>query len=100
MTTRVMTADANLVSAPERRRRLHLARRFTSLLVFLIVIVQVYPLVWLFVTSLRPAQEFAGGNAFGAGCCYAGGQRAAYPTWERQREYRKVRHYQGRVERQ
>ena len=53
------------VSAPERRRRLNLARSFTNLLVVLIVVVQVYPLVWLFVTSLRPAQEFASGNAFG-----------------------------------
>lgn len=51
--------------APRRRRRLHLARKFASLLVALIVAVQVYPLLWLFVTSLRPAQEFAGGNPFG-----------------------------------
>lgn len=53
------------VSLPERRRRLHLARNFASVLVILIVIVQVYPLAWIFITSLRPAQEFASGNAFG-----------------------------------
>jgi len=53
------------VSAPERRRRLHLARKGVNLLVILIVAAQVYPLVWLFVTSLRPAQELASGNAFG-----------------------------------
>jgi raffinose/stachyose/melibiose transport system permease protein len=49
----------------QRRRRLHLARRFASILVAVIVAVQVYPLLWLFITSLRPAQEFAGGNPFG-----------------------------------
>lgn len=65
MTTGLHAPVAARVSGPERRRRLHLARNFASLLVLLIVIVQVYPLVWLFVTSLRPAQEFAGGNAFG-----------------------------------
>jgi raffinose/stachyose/melibiose transport system permease protein len=65
MTTQLTRTLNESVSAPERRRRLHLARNFASLLVLLIVIVQVYPLVWLFVTSLRPAQEFAAGNAFG-----------------------------------
>lgn len=53
------------ISTAERWRRLHLARRFASFLVILIVVVQVYPLAWLFITSLRPAQEFASGNAFG-----------------------------------
>lgn len=53
------------ISTAERWRRLHLARKLASSLVILIVIVQVYPLAWLFVTSLRPAQEFASGNAFG-----------------------------------
>ncbi len=45
--------------------RLGLARRFATLLVWLIVAVQVYPLAWMLVTSLRPADEFASGNAFG-----------------------------------
>jgi raffinose/stachyose/melibiose transport system permease protein len=48
-----------------RRRPLHLARKSASILIAVIVAVQVYPLGWLFVTSLRPAQEFAGGNPFG-----------------------------------
>lgn len=65
MTTQRANAPTRDVSAPERRRRLHLARTFTTLLVWLIVLVQVYPLAWLFITSLRPAQEFASGNAFG-----------------------------------
>ncbi len=48
-----------------RRRRLDIARSFSTALVALIVVVQVYPLVWLIVTSLRPAGEFASGNSFG-----------------------------------
>ncbi|HMQ64968.1 MAG TPA: carbohydrate ABC transporter permease [Arachnia sp.] len=56
---------ASTIPAPERRRRLHLARKFVNVLVILIVAVQVYPLLWLFVTSLRPNQELASGNAFG-----------------------------------
>ena len=40
---------------------------------------------WLGVSS--------GHAAIGAGCRCAGCQRAAYPTWEGQREYRKVRHH-------
>lgn len=48
-----------------RHRRLDLARAFSTALVVIIVIIQVYPLGWLIVTSLRPAGEFASGNAFG-----------------------------------
>lgn len=33
-------------------------------LIVVLVIVQVYPLVWIFLTALRPAQEFAAGNPF------------------------------------
>lgn len=47
------------------RTRLDIARYLTVALVIAIVIVQVYPLVWLFITSLRPAQDFASGNPFG-----------------------------------
>lgn len=48
-----------------RTRRLSFAKSLTTGLVVAIVIVQVYPLAWLFVTSLRPAQDFAAGNPFG-----------------------------------
>ncbi|GHF04143.1 carbohydrate ABC transporter permease [Pseudolysinimonas yzui] len=48
-----------------RPRRLSFAKSLTTGLVVAIVIVQVYPLAWLFVTSLRPAQDFAAGNPFG-----------------------------------
>jgi raffinose/stachyose/melibiose transport system permease protein len=50
--------------APERARRLRLARHGVTLLVAAIVLVQVYPLVWVLLTSLRPAGEFAAGNPF------------------------------------
>lgn len=54
--------------AQERRRRASRqrhARRSASALVWVIVAIQVYPLVWLFVTSLRTPNDFAGENAFG-----------------------------------
>jgi raffinose/stachyose/melibiose transport system permease protein len=48
-----------------RRTRLTFAKYLTTGLVVAIVIVQVYPLAWVFGTSLRPAQDFASGNPFG-----------------------------------
>lgn len=71
-----MTATATTVSgrpdaagspAPPRRpgrRAPSVAHTLSSALVALIVIVQVYPLVWLFLTSVRPAADFASGNPF------------------------------------
>jgi len=50
---------------PRAARRLRLGRKLSTTLVFVIVAVQVYPLAWLLLTSLRPAQDFAGGNPFG-----------------------------------
>lgn len=48
-----------------RRERLTLHKAFTITLVAIIVIVQVYPLVWLFLTALRTPNDFASGNPFG-----------------------------------
>ncbi len=45
-------------------RTLNLQRVFSQATILLIVIVQVYPLVWILLTALRPAQEFASGNPF------------------------------------
>ncbi|OJX50078.1 MAG: sugar ABC transporter permease [Devosia sp. 66-22] len=39
-------------------------RIFSQAIILLIVLVQVYPLVWILLTALRPAQEFAAGNPF------------------------------------
>ncbi|MEO3857120.1 carbohydrate ABC transporter permease [Acrocarpospora sp. B8E8] len=61
-----MTAHAAPLhrSSHRRSRRTALTRRLSAVLVTLILIVQVYPLLWIFLTSLRPAQEFASGNPF------------------------------------
>jgi raffinose/stachyose/melibiose transport system permease protein len=48
----------------ERRRRLDVHRSLTTVVVMLIVAVQVYPLVWLFLTALRTPADFASGNLF------------------------------------
>jgi raffinose/stachyose/melibiose transport system permease protein len=63
---RPSTRERTKVSAPVYRspRRLRLARLSVTLLVALIVLVQVYPLMWVLLTSLRPAGEFAAGNPF------------------------------------
>lgn len=51
--------------APTRRkRRPDLFRTLTRVLIMLIVIVQVYPLAWLFLTSLRSEHDFATGDPF------------------------------------
>ncbi len=44
--------------------RLNLHRYAAWAIIALIVVVQVYPLLWILLTALRPAQEFAAGDAF------------------------------------
>lgn len=42
-----------------------IARRgMSQAIILLIVLVQIYPLIWILLTALRPAQEFAAGNPF------------------------------------
>ncbi len=48
-----------------KRGWLRISKKVTTALVVVIVAIQVYPLAWMLLTSLRPAQEFASGNAFG-----------------------------------
>lgn len=50
--------------APARSSRLRVQRALLTATVVLIVLVQVYPLVWLLLTSFRTASDFAGGNPF------------------------------------
>ena len=72
MTASVLTAPAVSVpppaSRPRRRRRrstrLPVQRTLLTVTIALIVVVQVYPLAWLFITSFRTAADFAGGNPF------------------------------------
>jgi len=47
-----------------RKRRPNLFRTLSRVLIMLIVIVQVYPLAWLFLTSLRTEHDFATGDPF------------------------------------
>ncbi|KNH15967.1 sugar ABC transporter permease [Arthrobacter sp. ZBG10] len=50
--------------AVRRRRKPSLSRTLSRVLIMLIVIVQVYPLAWLFLTSLRTEQDLASGDPF------------------------------------
>ncbi|WP_104088708.1 carbohydrate ABC transporter permease [Arthrobacter sp. GMC3] len=45
-------------------RRLRIQRMLLTATIVLIVVVQVYPMVWLFLTSFRTASDFASGNPF------------------------------------
>jgi raffinose/stachyose/melibiose transport system permease protein len=45
-------------------RRLALHRWFSLALIAVLVLIQVYPFLWIFLTALRPPQEFAAGSAF------------------------------------
>lgn len=65
----VAPGAAQPAPAPSRRRairsrRAHVQRTLLTVTVVLIVIVQVYPLAWLFLTSFRTASDFAGGDPF------------------------------------
>ncbi|MFP3459562.1 carbohydrate ABC transporter permease [Arthrobacter globiformis] len=50
--------------AARRRRRPSAARTLSRVLITLIVVAQVYPLAWLFLTSLRSEHDFATGDPF------------------------------------
>ncbi|NQD39204.1 carbohydrate ABC transporter permease [Glutamicibacter halophytocola] len=47
-----------------KSRKVRVHRSLLTLTIGLIVVVQVYPLLWMFLTSFRTATDFAGGNAF------------------------------------
>jgi raffinose/stachyose/melibiose transport system permease protein len=47
-----------------RSSRLRVQRTLLTVTIVAIVVVQVYPLAWLFLTSFRTAADFAGGNPF------------------------------------
>ncbi|MCX8687644.1 carbohydrate ABC transporter permease [Bifidobacterium sp. B4142] len=48
-----------------RRNKLNFHMVLNRVFIILMVIIQVYPLLWLFITSLRTEHDFASGNAFG-----------------------------------
>lgn len=50
--------------SPTRQRRPSVLRTLSTALMTVIVVVQVYPLVWLLLTSVRNEHDFAAGNPF------------------------------------
>lgn len=52
------------VRRPTRSPRVRAQRTILTVTVVVIVLVQVYPLAWLLLTSFRTAADFAGGNPF------------------------------------
>ena len=49
------------VTAPPARR-LRVARRASTLIILAVLVVQTYPIIWIFLTSLRTPADFAGSN--------------------------------------
>ncbi|WP_026539018.1 carbohydrate ABC transporter permease [Arthrobacter sp. 9MFCol3.1] len=64
MTRPVTTASPGNPPPLRRRRKPSLYSTLSKVLIALIVIVQVYPLAWLFITSLRTEHDFATGDPF------------------------------------
>ncbi len=64
MTSRLLPRTSATMGTRERLRRLHIARTFSTVLVIVIVAIQIYPLVWVVLASLKTPTEFAGGNPF------------------------------------
>src|SRR5690606_12559130 len=64
MTSRLLPRTSATMGTRERLRRLHIARTFSTVLVIVIVAIQIYPLVWVLLASLKTPTEFAGGNPF------------------------------------
>lgn len=55
----------NKITLHEAKRRLHFHGLLSKIIVAIIMVIQVYPLLWLFITSLRTETDFASGNPFG-----------------------------------
>ncbi|MEV8150774.1 carbohydrate ABC transporter permease [Arthrobacter sp. NPDC080073] len=62
--TRPIPAPPSSPAPRRRRRKPNVFRSLSSVLIVLIVAVQVYPLAWLFLTSLRNEHDFATGDPF------------------------------------
>jgi len=44
--------------------RLRIMKRLSLLIVLVVLVIQTYPIVWIFISALRPAQDFAASNGF------------------------------------
>ncbi|MGM7776283.1 carbohydrate ABC transporter permease [Arthrobacter sp. KNU-44] len=62
--TRPIPAPPSSPAPRRRRRKPNVFRSLSRVLIVLIVVVQVYPLAWLFLTSLRNDHDFATGDPF------------------------------------
>lgn len=63
--TMIQPPFSNPPTRPQgKSRKVRVHRSLLTLTIGLIVVVQVYPLLWMFLTSFRTATDFAGGNAF------------------------------------
>ncbi|MHC6218968.1 carbohydrate ABC transporter permease [Arthrobacter sp. MMS24-S77] len=62
--TRPIPAPPSTPAPQRRRRKPNVFRSLSRVLIVLIVVVQVYPLAWLFLTSLRNEHDFATGDPF------------------------------------
>ncbi|WAH98503.1 carbohydrate ABC transporter permease [Arthrobacter sp. MMS18-M83] len=62
--TRPVPAPPSSPAPRRRRRKPNVFRSLSRTLIVLIVVVQVYPLAWLFLTSLRNEHDFATGDPF------------------------------------
>ena len=58
-----VSRDADMVQ--DRRHRRHVTWVLNRIIIAVLVIAQVYPLVWLALTSIRDKQDFATGSPFG-----------------------------------
>ncbi|HAM26763.1 MAG TPA: sugar ABC transporter permease [Microbacteriaceae bacterium] len=57
-------AVPRMIPTRRRRHKPSIFRTLSTALIVVIVIVQVYPLAWLFLTSIRSERDFASGNPF------------------------------------
>ncbi len=62
--TRPIPAPPSSPAPRRRRRKPNVFQTLSRVLIVLIVVVQVYPLAWLFLTSLRNEHDFATGDPF------------------------------------
>lgn len=59
-----MTSAVATVGRPASDRRLRIARRTSTAIVLVVLLIQTYPIAWIFITSLRTPADFAGSNPF------------------------------------
>ncbi|MBX3031088.1 MAG: carbohydrate ABC transporter permease [Chloroflexi bacterium] len=59
-----MTGAVATVDRTPSERRLRIARMTSTAIVLVVLLIQTYPIAWIFITSLRTPADFAGSNPF------------------------------------